>query len=129
MTAENKTVLVVEDDGMLRNIIVDQLSLEYKTIPAADGQEALELVKTQKPDIVVLDLLLPKLDGFGFLEELRSSPDSELANTKVLVVSNLSDPKSIEKAKKYGILEYYIKSDIQAGVLQNRINRYFTKGT
>lgn len=128
MDFQKKKVLVVEDDQLLRKIIIGQLSLKYLTIPAGDGQSALEQVEIQKPDIVVLDLMLPKLDGFGFLEKLRASPDPEWAKIPVLVASNLSDSKSIQRAKEYGILEYYIKADIGSGTLLNRINRYFTQG-
>ncbi len=125
----NKTILVVEDDDMLRDIIIGQLSLKYPVIPARDGEEAAAKVESDKPGIVILDLLLPKLDGFGFLEKLRSSPDPETAKTAVLVVSNFSDQSRIDRAKEFGVLEYYIKSDIQMGILINRVNRYFTQGT
>lgn len=129
MPISNKIILVVEDDDLVRKAIVDQIHSQYPTIEAHDGEEGLQLAESQKPGIVVLDLLMPKLDGFGFLEKLRASPDPELAQTAVVVASNLSDSKSIDRAKQYGVLEYYIKSDIQAGILLNRITRYFTKGT
>jgi DNA-binding response OmpR family regulator len=126
----DKKILVVEDDELLRKIIIDQLtSLGYLVLPAADGEEAIQQAEKNKPGIIVLDLLLPKLDGFGVLKKLRSSADPELAKTAVLVVSNLSDSNSIQWAKDYGVLEYYIKSDIELGILGNRIERYFTQGT
>ncbi len=129
MIPENQTILVVEDDDLLRKVIIDQLTIKYPAIPARDGKEALELATSHKPGIIILDLLMPKLDGFGFLKQLRNSPDPDLAQTAILVVSNLSDPSSIEMTKQYGVLEYYIKSDIQAGLLLNRVTRYFTQGT
>ncbi len=129
MAYQNKKILVVEDDDLLRRIITNQLSANYTIISAADGEEALQQTESQRPDIIVLDLLLPKLDGFGFLEKLRNSPDPVLAKTVVLVVSNLSDPKNIERASQYKVLEYYIKSDLQLGILLNRVNRYFAQGT
>ena len=127
--ATNKTILVVEDDELLRKIMIDQLTrLGFAVISAADGEQAIQQIEQQRPGIIVLDLLLPKLDGFGVLKRLRASPDAELAKTAVLVVSNLSDAKSIQSAKDYGVLEYYLKSDVELGILGNRITRYFTQG-
>ena len=128
MPFSDKRILVVEDDDLLRKVVMDQLSEQYVAIPASNGKEAIEKIEVQKPDFIVLDLLLPLLDGFGVLEWLRSMPDPKIAKTPVLVVSNLADQASIAKAQKFGILEYYTKADISLGVLINRINRFITKG-
>lgn len=129
MANQNKKILVVEDDDMLRKILIDQFSQKYTTVAARDGLEALEQVKSQKPDMIILDLLMPRLDGFGFLEKLRHLPEPDLAKTAVMVVSNFSDQSSIDRTKGYGVIEYYIKSDVQMGILINRINRYFSQGS
>ena len=112
---------------MLRNIIVSQLTPEYKVIPARDGVEALQLVQEQRPDLIVLDILLPKLGGFGVLETMRSMPDTAMAQTPVLVLSNLADPQNIERAKQYNVLDYFTKSDATLGVIVNRVKRFFAE--
>lgn len=121
MSNFDKKILIVEDDDMLRSILVSQLGLAYSVIPAADGQEAMQQIKTFHPHLILLDLLLPKIDGFQILEQLRALPDPEAAQTKVVVISNLSDIESIQKAQKYGIAEYFTKVDIDLGTLKGRI--------
>jgi DNA-binding response OmpR family regulator len=128
MSSLNKIVLVVEDDDMLRNIIVDQLSLKYSVIAASNGEEGFQFAISQRPGIIILDLLLPKLDGFGFLKRLRESADKDFAKTAVLVVSNLSDQESLHKVNQLGILDYVVKSDIQLDFLLSRVNRFFNQG-
>ena len=128
MSFFDKKVLVVEDDGMLRDIVMQQLAMAFTVIAAKDGQEALEKIEADKPDVLVLDLLLPKVDGFEVLQKLRAMPDPKFSKMPVLIVSNLSDKKSVEKAKSLFALEYYIKSDIKLGLLVNRIKRIFNSG-
>lgn len=118
----SKKILIVEDDDSLRNILLDQLALNYSVIPAADGAEALEQIKTFHPDLILLDLLLPKIDGFKILKQLRSLPDPKDSNTHVIVISNLSDPESIKKITELKIDEYFTKADIDLGTLKGRIN-------
>jgi CheY-like chemotaxis protein len=126
MDVSTKKILVVEDDDLLRNIIVNQLSTQYQVLSAADGEGGWNEAQSKKPDLVILDLLMPNLDGFGFLKRLRNFADPNLAKIPVIVVSNLSDPQSIDRAKQLNILEYYVKSDVQLGTLQHRIERYFS---
>lgn len=129
MDKNDKKVLVVEDDDLLRKLMVEQLTGKYPVIAASDGEEAIKQIEAERPGMIVLDLLLPKLDGFGVLEKLRTLADSALAATPVLVVSNLNDSMNILRAKQYKVLEYYVKSDVNFGILVNRITRYFRDGT
>lgn len=129
MSLADKKILVVEDDDLLRQTLIDQLMRWYLGIPAKDGAEALEQITLSRPDAMVLDLMLPKVDGFEVLKKVRSLADPALANLPVLVFSNASDPESVNRAKQFNILEYYIKADIKLGIIGNRLNRYFTNGT
>lgn len=119
----DKKVLVVEDDAFLRDIIISQLSKHYTVVPAADGEEAVQKLEKDRPDVIVLDLLLPKLDGFGVMEKIRSLPDKALAKTPIIVVSNLNDEVSMAKANEFFIEAYFTKADVSFGILVNRINR------
>jgi DNA-binding response OmpR family regulator len=125
MANNDKKVLVVEDDDMLRGIIVNQLSAHFLAVPVKDGEEAWATIEKDKPDVIILDLLLPKMNGFDVLSKLRSAADPKIAQTPVLVVSNLSDEESIRKTTELKVLEHYTKSDISLGVLVNRIKRIF----
>ncbi len=107
-----KILLVVEDDSDLRNVLVDGLNhLNYQIIQAEDGEQAVELLLDQKPDLVLLDLLLPKLDGFQVLERIRRYPDKTIAETKVVVLSNLWSNKDILRAQALKIDEYFVKAN------------------
>jgi DNA-binding response OmpR family regulator len=128
MVYGNKKVLVVEDDDFLRKLMIEQLSEKYVVVSARDGEEAVKSIIAENPDLLVLDLLLPKLDGFSVLQQLRDMADPKKANMPVLVVSNLASQERVDKARQYGILEYYIKADINFGILTKRIERYFQTG-
>jgi len=107
-----KILLVVEDDADLRNVLVDGLkNLNYQIIQAEDGEQAVGLLLDQKPDLVLLDLLLPKLDGFKVLERIRKYPDKAVADTKVIVLSNLWSNKDILRAQALKIDEYFVKAN------------------
>ena len=107
-----KKILVVEDDGALLQVLVDRLNAGhvYEVMSAVDGEEAVSLIVDKKPDLILLDLLLPKLDGFQVLERLRHYPDPKIASIKVVVLSNLWSNKDILRAQSLNIDEYYVKA-------------------
>lgn len=106
-----KKVLVVEDDQFLANayrIKFEKANLDVKI--SMDGEEALEVIKTFKPDVILLDLVMPKMDGFAVLEKLKS--DSATKDIKVVVASNLGQNEDVARAIKLGASGYVIKSDM-----------------
>ncbi len=108
---ETKFVLVVEDDPILKNLLGHTLAGKYQTLYASDGNEALALFEQNKPTLVLLDLMLPTMDGFAVLETIRKRTD-ELAKTPVIVVSNLGQQKDIDRAKELGATDYLIKAEV-----------------
>jgi CheY-like chemotaxis protein len=106
-------ILVVEDDKDLRDILVDQLKSfsNYNVLQAADGEEAVAVIFSQKPDLILLDLLLPIMDGFAILEKIRTDKDKLISSIKVIVLSNLWSDKDILRAKALKIDEYYVKAN------------------
>ena len=108
-----KKILVVEDDADLRHILVDSLNAEfsYQILEADDGEKAVSMAIEEKPKLILLDLLLPKLDGFGVLDKIRHSNDSEISGIKVVVLSNLWSNKDILRAQALKIEEYYVKAN------------------
>jgi len=104
-----KNILIVEDDKILRELISQKLVKEnYKISVAVDGEEGLKKTKEEKPDIVLLDLILPGIDGFGVLEEIKKDP--EINKIPVVILSNLGQKEEIEKGMNLGAADYLIKA-------------------
>lgn len=111
MTEIKKKIVVVEDDLAMREIVVHKLTAKGFDVKEADnGQTGLELIQTIKPDLVLLDLMMPELDGFGVLATLRNLPDKTLAKTPVIVLSNLWSNEDILKAKAFGVVDFLVKA-------------------
>ena len=105
-----KRVLVVEDDQAMLQILSDKLSAEgYEVFKAEDGQQGLDLALEQRPDLILLDLLLPKLSGLEMLEALRKVEKDK--PTPVLILTNLSENKAIYKSVALNTSAYFIKSN------------------
>lgn len=109
---KNKIILIVEDDEvLLRALYVFFHGSEYTIATASDGETAVNMTQRLKPDIVLLDLLLPKMDGFRYLEIIKSMPDFK--DMPVIVLSNLGGKNDIDRAKALGAQDYFIKADVQ----------------
>lgn len=109
-----KKILIVEDDDQLRSSLADGLiQFGYEIFEAADGEKAVQLVVDNTPNLILLDLMLPKLDGFKVLERVRHYPKTEIAETKVVILSNLWSNKDILRAQALKIDEYYVKANTE----------------
>ena len=101
-------ILIVEDDTFLSSILRDTLKKGgFDAVGAFNGSEASEKARTWKPDLVLLDILLPPTDGFAVLEDIRNDP--AVANTRVIILSNVNSPEYVERAKKMGVVDYMVK--------------------
>ena len=109
--SDTKFILVVEDDPVLKNLLGHTFAGKYQTLYASDGNEALALFESNKPALVLLDLMLPTMDGFAVLEHIRSRTDA-LKNTPIIIVSNLGQQKDVEKAKALGANDYLVKAEV-----------------
>ncbi|MBL7022048.1 response regulator [Patescibacteria group bacterium] len=110
-TKKNQKVLVVEDDHFLAKIYKIKLAKEnMDAIVCSDGAEALELIKKEKPALILLDMVLPGMNGFEILEQLRK--DKSTKKTPVIILSNLGQDADIAKGKELGVIDYFVKSDI-----------------
>jgi CheY-like chemotaxis protein len=121
MPTNKKTiVLIVEDDEILLRALYLVLHDDNYTIAtASDGDTALKMVERMKPDLILLDLLLPKMDGFDFLRYAKANPT--IKDIPVIVLSNLGGQDNIDKAKKLGALDYFVKSDTNLDDLKAKI--------
>lgn len=111
MTLSPKIILV-EDDNDLREMYKRKLEMEgYKISTAKDGISALSVIEKNKFDLILLDILIPKKDGFEVLQSIRSSKNDKLRSIPVLIISNLSSEEDRKEAEKIGISGYLIKSE------------------
>lgn len=104
-----KKVLIVEDDKFLRELLARKLrEAEYEVLEAIDGEEGFKTIKEKKPDLVLLDLILPEIDGFEVLE--RKKRDPEIEKIPVIILSNLGQREDIERGLKLGATDYIVKA-------------------
>jgi two-component system alkaline phosphatase synthesis response regulator PhoP len=107
---DKQKILIIEDEKTLLEAIAKKLQVEnYQTYTAMDGEEGLVKVKENKPDLILLDILMPKVDGFEVLESLNKDPD--LAKIPVIIISNSGQPVEIERAMSLGVKDYLIKAE------------------
>jgi len=119
---DTKLILVAEDDPILKNLLGHTFAGKYQTLYAKDGTEALSLFEHYKPSLVMLDLLMPDVDGFAVLEKIRARTD-DAKNTPVIVVSNLGQQKDKERAMALGATDYLVKVDSSIDEIAARIGK------
>ena len=103
-------ILVAEDDKLISGSLCDALKGEgHEPVPAYDGEEAVAKAKEIKPDLALLDIMMPKLDGIGVLWELKAGEDT--SKIPVIVLTNIGDVETISKIVEAGATDYLLKSD------------------
>ncbi len=116
-----KKILIVEDEQPLARVLALKLnSVGYQTTTIFNGEEALALLSKEQFDLILLDLVMPKQDGFYVLTELNKVGNK----TPVIVSSNLSQTEDIEKAKKLGAIDYFVKSDVTLVDIVSKVKQY-----
>jgi len=114
-------VLLVEDDKFLRELLVRKLeAVGFKVSTAVDGREALKKVKEELPELVLLDLVLPGVDGFDILKQIKE--DSETSKIPVIILSNLGQREEVEKGLKLGADDYLIKAHFTPDEIISKIS-------
>lgn len=104
-------ILLVEDDTNLREIFDMRLKAEgYLTVAASDGEEGLVVAMKEKPDLIIADVMMPKLSGFEMLETLFAAP--EMAGTKAVMMTALGQPEDRARGEKLGVIKYLVKSQV-----------------
>jgi len=117
-----KKILIIEDDKFLRRVIARKLAGEgYEIIEALDGEKGLKSAQDEKPDIILLDLILPGIDGFEVLSGLKQN--SSTANIPIMILSNLGQKEDIDKGMKMGAIDYLIKAHFTPGEIAERIEK------
>ncbi len=107
---KTKKILLVEDEEFLRSITAKRLEKEgYQIVVAGDGQAALDMAASEQPDLILLDLLLPVINGFDVLAKLKADPN--VKHIPVIVFSNLGQREDVVKAKNSGAQDYLVKAN------------------
>lgn len=125
MNETKKKVMVVEDDEHISKVYEIKLAKEGLDVSVArDGEEAVVKITAEKPDVILLDLMLPKKDGFGVLEDIKKIP--ELARIPVIVLSNLGQKTDQDRALAMGANEYLVKVDYPIQEIIDRVKKYLS---
>lgn len=107
----NKKILIVEDEAPLRNAVSDILSFEgFEVFQAKNGQEGLDIALKEQPDLILLDLMMPIMDGLTMLEKLRQDPGFG-KTAAVILLTNINDPEKVAMATEAGSYDFLVKSD------------------
>ena len=123
MEAAKKKILLVEDDASLAAVYRARLELEGFDIKEAhNGEDALSAAVSYRPDLILLDVMMPKISGFDVLDILRNTPDT--TNVRVIMLTALSQPKDKERAEKLGADDYLVKSQVVISDVVERIRHH-----
>lgn len=121
-------VLVVEDDKFLRELINRKLQSEnFETVLAVDGEVALVLIEKEMPDIVLLDLILPGINGFEVLAKIKESEKTK--NIPVVILSNLGQKDDIDKGMNLGATDYLVKAHFTPSEIIEKTNQILAKAS
>lgn len=119
---EQKIILVVEDDGFLLSMYATKLNLEnYKVMQATTGVQALKVVSKEQPDLILLDLKLPEMDGFEVLKNLKAN--KETSSIPVIVLTNYSEKEHIDQCFSLGATDYLIKAHFVPSEVVGKIKK------
>jgi len=118
-----KKILIVEDEKVLAEMYKDKFTQAgFEVVTAFDAREGLILAKKEKPDLILLDILLPRANGISFVEHLRKN--REIGSTLVVAFSNYDDPETKKKAFELGVKDYLIKTNYTPKQIVEEIKEY-----
>jgi len=123
---KGKRILLVEDDDALANVYIMRLTAEnFEVKRVANGEDALAAAKEHKPDLVLLDAMMPKVSGFDVLDILRNTP--ETANLKIIMLTALSQESDRQRAQGLGVDDYLVKSQVVISDVIDRIKYHLNQ--
>lgn len=118
-----KKILLVEDDATLAEVYRSRLDLEgFDAKVVNNGEEALSTTLSYRPDLILLDVMMPKISGFDVLDILRNTP--EIAHIKVIMLTALSQTKDRDRAEQLGVDDYLVKSQVVIGDVVDRVRHH-----
>jgi len=119
-----KKILFIEDEMRLQEALGAKLKAEgYEIFAAMDGKSGLEIAEKEKPDLILLDLILPKMDGFHVLEAIKANPS--ISVIPIIVLSNLESGKDIERCLSLGVRSYLAKTNYSLEEIAQKVSEVF----
>ena len=123
MNEQKKKILLVEDDMALSAVYRSRLEIEgFDVREVHNGEDALSATVEYRPDLILLDVMMPKISGFDVLDILRNTP--ETANVRIVMLTALSQPKDKERAESLGVDDYLVKSQVVIGDVVARVKHH-----
>jgi len=120
-TLQKKKILIIEDDRALQNAMGEVLANEgFEPVSAFDGQEGIEKAASVHPDLILLDIVLPKKDGYEVLGEIKKSPQKDVP---VLIITNLEEIDNVQRALDLGATTFMVKSDFSLKDIVEKIRQ------
>lgn len=120
-----KKIMLIEDEEILSGLLKRKLEENgYEVVVAFDGEEGMGIMKKQRPDLVLLDIVMPKMGGFEVMEEMNKTPGLNLKDLPVIIVSNSGQPVEIGKAQDLGIRDYLIKTQFDPQEVVDKVKKY-----
>lgn len=127
MNDAKKKILLVEDDETLAGVYLERLQAEgFDVRVVGNGEDALSNALEYKPDLILLDVMMPKISGFDVLDIIRNTP--ETTNMRVVMLTALSQPKDKERAEQLGVDDYLVKSQVVIADVIERIKYHLGMG-
>lgn len=126
MTDKKTKVLIIEDEEMLVNMYISKFEKEgYEIEKALNGREGLEKVKSYNPQIILLDVIMPEMDGFMVLKQLKSEASTK--NIPVIMLTNLGQEEDITKGQKLGVKDYLVKANLTPSQVVDKVKEVLSK--
>ena len=117
-----KRILIVEDEEIMLDLLQRKLKTHgYEVLVARDGEEGLKLIKKERPDLIIMDLVMPKMDGFMVMEEIQK--DEDLKKIPLIVVSNSGQPVELNRVRDLGAKDWLIKTEFNPQELVEKIKK------
>lgn len=122
MAKDKRKILVVEDDSMISSMYKTKFEADgFEVLIADNGVAGLELAQKEKPDIIMLDIILPQLDGFSVLEQIKK--DKAIKNIPVIMLTNLGTDEDRKKGEMMGAANYLVKASLTPGQVSEKIKQ------
>jgi PleD family two-component response regulator len=121
MVVKSKKILIVDDEKEHGDLLEQRLGPRYEIVRAHDGQEALDSARASKPDLILSDIRMPKMDGYELLRTLKSHTETQ--HIPFVILSAIGDTDSIYRGKELGAADYWIKP-VHLGELPDLVRRY-----
>lgn len=119
-------IMLVDDDPGVRDVYKSTLEAQgYRVVAEPNGEKALDSIRKENPDLILLDIMMPQIHGLHILDIIKSTPDA--SETKVIMLTALSDDETKKQAKKFGAYDFIVKSEVTMPELLKRIDKALSR--